>query len=333
MNNKPVQQPWWNRPLWGEDNLFHSADDKIDKKLIPDLAITHHKEVWDILRFTLSVAKSLDDVIFREPEFQNFIQIKSAFVEGVSDYRDLNHSIILLRIAIELKDSFFKIEDTEMCYRSKAQQDFYQEIFDLLDKKVSQLEFKERVRHKLNKVLSEIKTEEGKEALKGYVQSLDFLARQNELALKLFYLFKKYNFYSFSILRTISEMVVELHNKNIQDLNSLAMLVKNNYEMFEKLGKIIELPAQKRQIQSYAIMLQYLVLRQKYQETYVQFQRLIELLIDWHTAYKTLLHIRQQYPNTEYQVSEELTREIPGLTLYNKYQQYLTYFLPRKNLN
>lgn len=335
MKSNSTEPSWWNKPVLGDDGLLAwGKEKKTEKAPIPSEVIDQHQKILNTLKFLSPIAQSLDSLKFKNQEFQLFVQIKFALLEGFEDYKHLNHSIILLRSAIEAKDKFLALEETEIRHRSKAQQEFYQYIFIFLSKKIDKKEFFQIVHNKLNKILPEIQTTEGKVALESYVKILDILSEQNFIGLKLFYFFKKYLFADFSSLKFIAELLVYLYNKNVQDINYLLLVVKENYEFIAPLGKVIELPNEKNQIKSYAIMLQYLALRKKHQETYIQFQRLIEILIEWHKSEQHLINLRQQYPPSDCQVPSEFTQEIPGSDLYNKYQQYIVYFLVKKdNLN
>ncbi|WP_013324050.1 hypothetical protein [Gloeothece verrucosa] len=326
-----INTNWWNKPLWGDDNLFQSLKKpKIEKLAIPFEVVSHYQEIYQILIFIASVTQSIDSCKFLDPEFQLFCQIKWQFISECGNYKGLNHSLILLRAALEAKDKFLTLEETELRYRSKAQQEFYQEVYSLLSKQTEPHDFLVIVQDKLNQIRFDLKTEEGKTALESYVKILEILAEQNAIGLKLFYLFKKYFFAEFSSVKLLSELLSYLVPQNVQDINAITLIVQKHYDSIAPLGKILELPPEKNQIESYVIMLQYLVLRDKHQETYLLFTKLIELLIEWNNTHQELKRIHQEYSPNEYDIPATFNKNYPGESLYQKYQQFIVYFANQK---
>lgn len=59
------------------------------------------------------------------------------------------------------------------------------------ENKYSPEEFKQQIRTKLEEIKPTIKTEQGREALEDYTESLEGLAEEKDIGLKLLYLFKK----------------------------------------------------------------------------------------------------------------------------------------------
>jgi len=171
--------------------------------------------------------------------------------------------------------------------------------------------------------LTGIKTEEGKFAVNSFVETLTAAARQDELALKLLYLFKKYNLEDFSLLKTVSDMIDYLLTKNLQNFEEIVSFVKINGEKFIKLSNIIEIPAENTNDEDFARMFQYIALKRKYQDLYVQFQRLLELLTLWNSFYETAKDIRGHYPLTEFDHPAEFEKPIPGEDLYFRYKNII----------
>lgn len=332
MSNKSAEKPWWNRPIWGEDGLIQFSKDKEhDKPPLPEIVIQRQKENLDLLKIIFSFARSFDNPKFEDPEFKLFVQIKFNLLDEVGDYKGLNRSIVLFRLAIDAKDYFIRIEEIEMLYRSKVQQDFYKEIFALLKEDLDKQEFEQKAHNKLEEILPDVKTEEGKQGLKAYVEVLDILMREEDIGLKLLYLFKKFQFSDFAILRNLSETILSLQDKNLQVINSFLPSVTQQKASFDKMATIIGMAPEQKNQNTYLLILQYLAMRRKFQEIYLQFQKLMELLIDWHKKYQLLLISRAEYPETEYLYPPELKEEVPGWALYSKYEEYVLRFLHKKN--
>jgi hypothetical protein len=270
------------------------------------------------------IAKAIDKAEFRDPEFLFFIDVKNRFLKGIDEYRGLNHSLRLLRVAVDAQNSFLNIEQIELIYRGKSQQEFYSLVFDLLSRNVTTHYFYQKVREKFAEVLPQIRTKKGQKALHAYMQALDALAKQDQLGLKLLFLFKKHHLTDYSILRRISEMISVLKNQEIRDINILIQMVNRNYYIFEHLGKIIGVPPTRSNAKTYGLMLQYLVLRHKYQKSYIHFEKLLRILKDWGKCYTVIQDIRQQHPLLKYKQPTEFKVKLQGLSVYQAYKPYLT---------
>lgn len=318
---------WWNRPLWGDKSMLEKLQQAIhqDYEQIPEEVIEHYHRVMGEVRLLAPIAKALDNEKFNNQEFIFFLKIISQFNQKDGELFSLKHYVTLFRVAIEAKNSFLKIEDIELFYRSLKQQEFYQFVNLKLEENLSSHQFIQGLEKKIVAILPEIKSEEGKQALITYKTTIEKVASQDELGLRLLYLFKKYELKDYSLLRIISDMIVYLQNRNLQDFNDMLILVQVNETTFEQLGRIIEIPLHKKTKENYAKMLQYVALRQKYQNTYIQFQRLVEILYQWHNFYEILIGIREQYPSSKFDQPTAFSKEIPGESIYFKYHNYFPY--------
>ncbi|MBF2057317.1 MAG: hypothetical protein IGQ45_08845 [Cyanobacterium sp. T60_A2020_053] len=319
------QQPWWNRPLWGDKTMLEKIEEVIHKphEQIPPEVVEHHERVMGELRILAPIAKALDNSQFIEPEFVGFIKISQLFALEMGEYKGLRNYVALFWVAIEAKNAFLKLEQIELSYRSTKQQQFYDFLLEELEKHPSSEDFITDLKKKLHEIVPDIKTEEGIMAITTYGTTLESIARQDELGLKLLYLFKKYRVEDLSLLRVMSDMVAYLLRKNLQDFNDVVTLVKANRNGFEQLGKIIELPITQSTDEDYARMIQYIALKQKYQAIYVQFQRLLEVMIQWNRFYQIIKEIRSHYPPSEFDQPPEFQKPIPGEEFYFRYENYL----------
>ena len=103
-------------------------------------------------------------------------------------------------------------------------------------------------------------------------------------------------------------------------------LVVKNEEVFIKLGRIIGVPKIKETPDTYAKLLQYLALSKKHEQTREQFIKLVQVLKPWQGFYKTVSDIREQYSPNQYNLPEQFIQEIPGLSIYENYQQFVNIF-------
>jgi hypothetical protein len=320
------QKLWWNRPLFGDQSLLQRLKNWwkgiFFQALVPDSSVLLYKDSFTQLRNISAIAKNIDNEKFSSQEFLTFLKINSAVKNNQGEYEGLKYTIDLLRVALETKDCFLQIEQIESRYFSYSQQEFYQFIFELLERELTKDEFKELVQRELSQTIPKIKTDEGKTALQSYSNQLDILS-EDQLGLKLLFLFKQYNLTDFSLLRTVAEIADSFYDKSLESLKEFTVIVRVNTEIFLKLGEIIKVPKQKNNPQTYALILQYIALRNRHKGAFGQFKQLINLLKQWEQFYEPIMAIRREYPPTEYKQPPIFREELPGFSLYQKYQQYL----------
>jgi hypothetical protein len=315
--------PWWNTPVLGEGSLLEKLLKKFRKPEVSESALfLHNREMMDVKVFA-KAADAIDNEKFGNPEFLLLVKIKYLLAKGLDEYAGLYDSVQLLQVAIAAKDSFIAIAQTELLYRASKQQDFYEFIEKLLSHPEDKAWFRLQVQNKLAETLPQIKTDEGKVALQAYSKHLDTIS-SNELGLKLLALFKAYHLADYSILRIISEIVQSFSKKDLHDLKEIAALVMVNYNTFEKLGQIIGVAEHKNTPDTYARMIQYIGLIDKYALSFPKFEELMVVMRKWYRCDRTIIGIREQYPRTEYKQPKEFSAEIPGTDLYLKYQNWLT---------
>jgi hypothetical protein len=342
-------------------SLFGGKDDSEKKshkgkEKISESSINLHNQALAELKVLGSIAKTLDIPAFQNNDFLQYVDVCTLFASNKGQYQGLKDSSELLRVAVQAQASFLKIEQTEMRYCSSKQQEYYKFVINFLaekfaieeskkdnleeanveankdiknlKKKYSPEEFKQQIRAKLAEIKPTIKTEQGIQALDDYTDALEILAKDQELGLKLLYLFKKYNLTDFSVLKTISEMVNYLQDKDLRNAQAIQDLVMKNEEIFLKVGRIIGVPQQLETPDTYGRILQFLALSKKHEKSGNQFFRLLDLLKQWRTFSNTVTSIRKEYPASKYDLPEEFTREIQGVNVYEKYGKYVNIFRP-----
>jgi hypothetical protein len=318
------------------------------KEAVGSNTIEIHNQALSEAKLLGSIMKNLDGAFFSSPDFLFYLDIKSFLINNENQYQGLNNPSELLCLAVKAQETFLKIEQTELRYRSRKQQDLYDFVFDLLsqkfaveEKKEDDLEagalnaqrkeeryydpeeFKQLIRSKLVEVCQEIKTEQGKKPLEEYCDLLEDLVKEKTLGLKLLYLFKTSNNVDFSILRTLSDMVVYLQDKNVKQIKAMEDLVLKNQKVFLQVAEIINVPKSRRNPKTFAIILQYVTVNVKYQSLLEQFSQMISVLKDWRKCYRTVVDLRARYPENEYELPDDFKKEVIGLDIYQKYNQYI----------
>lgn len=268
------------------------------------------------------VAQNLDREKFTNEEFLFYVRITLLLKKGLEDYKGLQNYYELLAIALATKESFLKIEEIEFRYRGTKQQEFYQYVYSLLNESYTPTEFNGAVQEKLLEVNEQLFTIEGQEALNAYQKSLLTISDYN-LGLRLLALFKKYEYGNFTLLRKLGEFIEKLIKQDLRSLNNFMLVVKTNYNVFERLGKIIELPENKSVPTTYAQMLQYLALQSKHMLSYSQFQELVAILLKWQIPYAENQAILETYNHKEYKYPKSFGKPKPGIGIYGKYSNYL----------
>jgi hypothetical protein len=316
-------QPWWNRPVTGEGGLLEELLSKSSKQEIPEGILTTWKRQMLDIRVFAKTAEAIDSHKFGADEFLVFVRIKFMFSKGVGEYGGLYESARLLQLAINAKDSFIAIDQTELRYRGYKQQDFYQFIEGTLKAEENPTLFRQKVAEKAADLITQIKTQEGQDAMRAYVGHLEKIS-ENELGLKLLGLFKAFQLSDYSVLRSIADIIDNIEVHHIHDINQLTNMVAQNLNLFEKFRNIIKLPESKNNAQSYAAIIQYISLSHQHEISYIKFSELMRVMRKWYRYYQTLREILQTHPANQYKLPPEFNEPIPGEELYLKYQKWLT---------
>lgn len=318
---------WWNRPLWGNQSFMAwltglMRSQSFSRQEIPESTVQLYANSFNQLKNISAILRTIDNAKFTSKEFVEFLMIQRQFESDQGKFEGLKNSIELLRVALETKESFLKIEATESRYRSFSQQEFYEYVNELLQQDITVSEFQEGARQQMNRVIPKIKSDEGKAAIQAYVNHLDTVCK-DKLGLKLLYLFKQYDLSNFSLLRTVGEIADSFYDKDLDSIKEFMVVVQVNADIFLKLGQIIQVPQSKNVPDTYAITLQYIALRNRHQNSFGQFQQLLELLRQWENYYNPLAAIGKEYPPNEYKQPEIFKADIPGLDIYKKYEKYI----------
>ncbi|ACK67537.1 conserved hypothetical protein [Rippkaea orientalis PCC 8801] len=323
LNNPESEVSIWKRPVFGEKSLVDDLFQKFNKPEISESSILMHNREMIDLRVFAKTAEAIDNEKFGNEEFLIFVKIKCMLRKGLDNYAGLYDSMELFKVAIEAKDSFIALDQTELRYRGSKQQQFYKFVEQLLADHKDNESFRQNVQAQLSDIVAQIKTEEGKEALESYAQNLDKISK-HDLGLKLLSLFKAHQLADYSILRVISEIIQGLNKQDLRDFKSLMSLVMVNYQVFEQLRKIIGLSDKQNTPEVYARLLQYTALSNRHSISYLKFEELVKVLRKWFYPYQAIVGIRQEHPAKDYKLPKEFTEPIPGVEVYEKYKKWFT---------
>ena len=308
--------------IFGEEGIIKDFQDKYGKPKVPEGTVfMHDRSFKELEKIAVQLAR-INSEKFGSDEFILFVKIKQSIQKGKEEFKKLEHRAELLKVAIAAQSSFLRIEQTELRFRSRNQQEFYQNIVDSLEQNLDKDIFRDRVKRKLSEILPLVNTEEGRNALQAYLKDLIKIS-EHKLGLKLLSLFKQYQLADFTILKRVSDIVNQLKGQDLLKAKNLISLAIENYEIFEKLAPIIGVAESENSPETYANILQYIGLISRYERSYEYFQQLLETLKQWQKPYKTIQMIRQEYPASEYRLPPEFSQEIPGLNIYQKYENFL----------
>ena len=295
---------------------------KYGKPQVPEGSLSLHNRAFKEITFLGNQAEKINNEKFSNDEFLLLLKIKINMSKEAEGYRGLSRCVDLLQAAIIAQKSFLRLEQTELRYRSRKQQEFYRYVADNLGEDIDKEAFAEKIKQKQADILPSINTDEGKAALDAYVKELDVLS-QYHLGLKLLSLFKQYELKDFSILKRISDVIEGFQGQDLISSDELISPVLENYESFEKLGPILGVSEVESTPKAYARILQVIGLTNRHGKAYLEFKQLVELLKKWEQPYKKIEMIRQEYTGNKYSIPSEFKQDISGLSTYKKYAEYL----------
>lgn len=308
--------------IFGKDGLVDDLQDKFGKPEVPEGTIfMHDRALKDLEKIAQQVGRINADK-FGNKEFLLFVKIRQSIEKGLEEYKAIGDRAELLKVAITAQSSFLRIEQTELRFRSRHQQEFYQFVIDSLNQDIDKAKFRNQIKRKLADIIPLLNTEEGREALQAYLKEIDKIS-EHKLGLKLLALFKQYQLADFTILKRVSAIVNQFKEYDLLTAKSLVTFVINDYEIFEKLGPIIGVSESESSPETYANILQHIGLISRHEKSYEKFQQLLEALRKWQKPYKKISMIRQEYQASEYRLPQEFSQDIPGLNIYKKYEKFL----------
>jgi hypothetical protein len=292
------------------------------KPKVPEGSLNLHARSFKEITSIGNKAEKINNDKFGSEEFLLLLRIKINMAKEVEGYQGLGSCVDLVQAGIIAQKSFLRLEQTELRYRSRKQQDFYRYVAENLEGEIDKESFAQKIKQKTTKILPLITTEEGKDAIHAYTKELNVLS-QYKLGLKLLSLFKQYELKDFSILKNIADIVEAFDGKDLVKSDDLISPVLENYESFEKLGPIIGMSPAESTPQAYARILQVIGLTNRHGKAYLEFEQLVQLLKKWENSYKAIALVREEYTEDKYSIPAEFKQDIPGWNTYQKYAEYL----------
>lgn len=316
-----VVKPWWNRPLVGDLSLWERLNQLFYKEEIPDSVIGIHDVALSEGIKLFRRAKSIEIEKFGSKEFLAFARIKYDLAQTKTTNQNLEKYAQLLQVGMKTKKTFIALEQIEINHQGKKFNEFYEYVNSLLVKLSTPASFKVYLQPKFAEVYPTMSSEEGKTALCNYVRQLESLS-EHELGLRLLAAFKAHKLSDYSILRKVSDIIKNLERQDLLDLKGLKVRIFSEQAVFENLGKIINIPEEERNTDTFSRILQYIALGEKHEASYPKFQELAHLLEIWNENYETVQSIRGQYPSKLYKKVKTFFQTFPGVDLYDKYKSY-----------
>jgi hypothetical protein len=321
VNSLSKAKPWWNRPLIGNKSLVDRCKSVLFRKIVEKESIEFHQKTFAKITRLSNRMLSLDQEKFGNEEFLTFVRINLSLQRGEGNYQHLLAPKDLLRAGLTAHHSFSSLEQIEFTHRGRTFSEFYDFVESLCVKRVHSEVFCRQVTAKSPEVFRSLISSEGKEALRRYTFHLEKIGK-NQLSLSLLYAFKRLQFRNYNIFQIVSDILNALERSDLLNLNALKTRVIQEYESFEKLGALINLREEQRNIQTYTLLFQYLAMSERHERAYDQFIGLSAQLKTWSQLTKTLIQIRRQYPSSEYKLPKQFRAKVAGIRLYEKYSPY-----------
>jgi hypothetical protein len=312
------------KPIFkGVSGIFKSNyQENFGKPQVPAGSANLHARSFKEITLIGNKAEKINNEKFGNEEFLLLLKIKINMAKEAKGYQGLGNCVDLLQAGIIAQKSFLRLEQTELRYRSRKQQEFYNYVAENLQGEIEREAIIQKIKQKKTEILPLITTEEGRDAIDAYTKELNVLS-QYKLGLKLLALFKQYELKDFSILKNVSNIVEAFEGKDLVKSDDLVSPVLENYESFEKLGPIIGISPAESSPQAYAKILQVIGLTNRHGKAYLEFDGLVQLLKKWENSYKAIDLVRKEYTEDKYSIPAEFKQDIPGWNTYQKYAEYL----------
>jgi hypothetical protein len=251
-------------------------------------------------------------------EFLGYVKIKISLEQGSPEYQNLQHSAEMLQVGLRSQNSFLKISQIEGQFFSSKQQEFYQFVFEQIHIEQDLESFKAALQTELDRIVPLLRTDDGRIAMQSYLDEINKIA-SHRMGLKLFASFKTCDLTDFSTLKTVADIASTIHQQKLLDISVIRGLVVEKFGIFEKLSPVIGISKEHNNPETYARILQFMGLQDKYADSYLKFQELLVILQKWEKSFKSIAFIRQSFDPNQYKIPAEFIAPIPGHDIYKKY--------------
>jgi hypothetical protein len=289
------------------DYLFTKSRLKIAENtiLFYDLALNNLENFAEL-------AQQSDQEIFNQPDFLSFAKLKYSLITNQQEYKELVKPIQRLESALKARFYYQQIENLELNCQSSTLNSFYRLVSYLLaeclDKDTFELLIEQQLLESFNSPITEIE----RQTLLDYFQAIKNII-EDDCGLTILRLFKQFQSEHFSLLTMVSDIIDKTGNLSMD----------KHPETCQKLAEVIALSQRLITAKTFQIFGEYISLERRYSSDFVKFNELINILHNWYISYQVAVGIRQEYPVSEYRQPQSFKREISGLNLYQKYQQFI----------
>ena len=316
------KQPWWNRPLWGEQTFIENILTLIDKrKKIPQQMLYLHNQAWQKLEILTATLKALLSDKFRGEDFLIFARINLLRYSDKNN-QDFNQLAGFLQIILKHLDSLSTLGRIEAEFQQDSFQKLYKFTENIVAQKLAKLVFQEKLRKQKELIISNLSTAEEKLAVKTYVKELYAISEHSQV-LEFYFFLKRHELDDWSLLNKLGNFIKNNEQDNLQELKVFVLIAKANDNWFKNLGQALGLSCSEEDSITFAKILQYLALLYKYESLYPQFERFLVYLAQWEKTYYYILCIRDKYSICHYHHPKTFKQNIPGFDIYKIYHDYL----------
>ncbi|QCS49399.1 hypothetical protein FEK30_08070 [Picosynechococcus sp. PCC 11901] len=292
------------------------------KKIPDNILRAYHRDLREIRSKAWHLYR-IDLDKFNNEEFIQYTQIKLSVDRNLGNYEGLAKIIELLEVCFDATESYLLISDTEVRFRSPMQKTIYRFITETLNKEDNEKALKV-IDGKIRPLTGKIKTDHGRLVLTDYLDAIDTVS-QYPLGFDLLRTFRTISDTTelYGILRTIYDLARTFKKSEVQSIQQIEFVVQENIEVFKKLNGLLSVPKEHRNIASYARILQYIGLKNRYQKEAKEFEDLLKYLKDWQRIYKKIKFTQSKFSPYEYKLPPDFKNPIPAFEIYKKYKKHL----------
>ncbi|MGF1601350.1 MAG: protein kinase [Thermosynechococcaceae cyanobacterium] len=285
---------------------------------VSEQVIAEHQQAINSMTTLMRKVKKLDSPQLADQKFIEFAKIQNYLTQAEDRQNSLMQAAQLLKAGIDARDAFAKIEATESRDLGADAQNIYRWVQSLLEQNPKSNLFLTTFKRQAADLSANIKSEKVRAAMQIYLAQIEQLA-QDPSCFQLLSLFTQSQERDYSVLQVTGSLLESHHTGTGDDIDSLTRQVRVQYTLFEKLGRVIGIPAQKRVPETYAYLIQYVALSDQYQPYYSQFRQILVLLETWHRHYKSAIDIRQKFSPSDYKIPKDFKETVPGIEVYERY--------------
>jgi serine/threonine protein kinase len=302
---------WWNQSLG-------NITGRIALPTVSEQVVAAHQQAMNSMTTLMRKVQKLDSPQLADPKLIDFARAQNYLTQTENSQNTMMQAAQLLRAGIETKDSFATFEATETRYLGADAQRLYDWVQSLLKQNPQSAAFLTTVKQQSAQMLAQIESEKVRAAMQTYLAQIEQLA-QDQSCLRLLSLFMQSQEGDYSVLQVAANLLESYRTGTSDDIDALTRQIRVQYTLFEKLGRVIGIPAHKRVPETYAYLMQYVALGDQYQPYYTQFRQILVLLETWHRHYQSAVDIRQQFNPSDYKIPKDFKQELPGIEIYERY--------------